>query len=93
MATLTVPATIRPEVLTFGQVQPLAGAVLAGMCAGLGLLGVFRHRRTRLAVDAVVFTLTAFTLPLGAVLHSLAGALVMNRVMAINHRWDWYVGM
>ncbi len=115
VATLTALTTFRPEVLTFGHVEPLVGAVLAGMCAGLGLLGVFRHGAslggigvvafylqdrfgfragwTQLGVDLVVFTLAAFTLPLGAVLYSLAGAIVMNLVIAINHRRDWYVVM
>lgn len=115
VALLTLLTMLRPEVLTFGHVTPLVGAVLAGMCAGLGLLAVFRHHAslggigvvafylqdrfgfragwTQLLVDVVVFTLAAFTLPAGAVLYSLAGAVVMNLVIAVNHRRDWYVAM
>ncbi len=107
--------TIRPQLLTFGHVEPLTGAVLAGMTTGLGVLAVFRHGAslggigvvafylqdrfgfragwTQLIVDAVVFTLAAFTLPLPSVLYSLAGAVVMNLVVAINHRRDWYVAL
>lgn len=43
VALLSGLTTIRPELLGFAQVQPLAGAVLAGMCAGAGLLMLFRH--------------------------------------------------
>jgi uncharacterized membrane-anchored protein YitT (DUF2179 family) len=71
--------------------------------ASLGGIGVvafylqdrfgFRAGWTQLLVDAVVFTLAFFTLPTAAVLYSLAGAVVMNLVIAINHRRDWYVVM
>lgn len=115
VAMLTVLTMVRPSLLTFDHVEPVAGAVLAGMAAGLGLLGVFRHGAslggigvvafylqdrfgfragwTQLLVDAVVFTLALFTLPTHAVLVSMVGALVMNLVIAINHRRDWYVAM
>lgn len=115
VALLAVMTTVRPELLTYAHVEPLTGAVLAGMASGLGVLAVFRHGAslggigvvafylqdrfgfragwTQLAVDAIVFTLAALTLPLGAVLYSLAGAVVMNLVIAINHRRDWYVAL
>lgn len=43
VALLTVLTTVRPELLRFEHLNPLAGAVLAGMTAGLGLLATFRH--------------------------------------------------
>ena len=115
VAMLTALTMVRPSLLTFGHVEPLAGAVLAGMASGLGLLGVFRHGAslggigvvafylqdrfgfragwTQLLVDAVVFSLALATLPTPAVLVSMVGALVMNLVITINHRRDWYVAM
>ncbi len=112
---VTVFSLVRPELLTFGHVDPLTGAVLAGIVQGSGLLAIFRHRAslggvgvvavylqdrtgfragwTQLLVDLVVFALALFTLPVGAVLYSLAGAVVLNLVIAINHRRDRYIGM
>lgn len=115
VAAMTAMTLIRPEVLRFEHVQPVVGAVVAGVCMGLGVLAVFRHGAslggvgvvavylqdrfglraglTQLAVDLVVFTLAAFTLPWQAVAISLVGAVVMNLVIAVNHRRDWYVAM
>jgi uncharacterized membrane-anchored protein YitT (DUF2179 family) len=112
---VTVFSLVRPELLTFGHVDPLTGAVLAGIVQGSGLLAIFRHRAslggvgvvavylqdrtgfragwTQLLVDLVVFALALLTLPVGAVLFSLAGAVVLNLVIAINHRRDRYIGM
>ena len=53
----------------------------------------FRAGWTQLLVDLVVFALAWLTLPAAAVLYSLAGALVLNLVIAINHRRDRYVAM
>jgi uncharacterized membrane-anchored protein YitT (DUF2179 family) len=112
---VTVFSLVRPELLSFGHVDPLTGAVLAGIVQGSGLLAIFRHRAslggvgvvavylqdrtgfragwTQLLVDLVVFALALFTLPVGAVLYSLAGAVVLNLVVAINHRRDRYIAM
>lgn len=67
---------------------------------GIGVVAVDLQDRfgiragwTQLAIDLVVFGLAAFTLPLDKVAVSLLGALVMNLVIAINHRRDWYVAM
>ena len=67
---------------------------------GIGVVAFYLQDRfgiragwVQLAVDAVVFVLAAFTLPLPAVLTSLLGAVVMNLVVLINHRRDWYVAM
>jgi uncharacterized membrane-anchored protein YitT (DUF2179 family) len=35
---------MQPRLLTFGAVEPLTGAILAGMISGAGLLALFRHR-------------------------------------------------
>ncbi len=43
VALLTLLTTLRPDFLTFGETQPLVGALIAGACAGVGLLAIFRH--------------------------------------------------
>lgn len=105
----------QPQVLQFGAVNPIAGAVVAGVVSGAGLLAIFRHRAslggigilaiylqdrtgfragwTQMIVDGAIFLLALFTLELGAVLYSLVGAMVLNLVIAINHRRDRYVAM
>lgn len=105
----------QPMLLNFAEIQPLAGAILAGILSGTGLLVLFRHRAslggigimavwlqertgfragwTQMAVDVVVFALAALTLPPMAVVYSLAGAVALNLVIAINHRADRYIGM
>ncbi|TPE53680.1 YitT family protein [Amaricoccus solimangrovi] len=54
---LTLLSIARPHLITFGHVQPLAGAVIAGICMGLGLLGVFRHGASLGGVGVVAFYL------------------------------------
>lgn len=115
VALLSVMIQAQPHLLTFANVDPLAGAILAGIMIGLGLLSVFRHRAslggigilavylqdktgfragwTQMAVDLLVFGLAFATLPLMTVLWSLVGAIVLNMVIAINHRTDRYIGM
>ncbi|NNU80593.1 YitT family protein [Halovulum dunhuangense] len=67
---------------------------------GVGVLAVYLQDRigfragwTQLLVDAVVFGLALFVLPPASVAWSLAGAVVMNLIIAINHRRDRYVAM
>lgn len=112
---VTLLSLLRPQYLSFATLDPLVGAVLAGLVQGAGLLAIFRHRAslggvgvvavylqdrtgfragwTQLLVDLVVFSLALLTLPLPAVAFSLAGAVVLNLVIAINHRRDRYVAM
>ena len=35
---------VTPHLLTFAEIQPLAGVILAGILSGTGLLVLFRHR-------------------------------------------------
>ena len=46
---------------------------------------------TQLTHDAILFAAAAFILPLDRVGWSLLGAVVLNLVIAFNHRRDWYV--
>ena len=44
-----------------------------------------------LAWDIALFTLAAFVLAPTAILWSALGALMLNLVIALNHRTDWYI--
>ena len=95
------------------QIHPGIAALLFGVSAGVGLLGLFRHQGslggvsivavilqdkfgfragwTQLIHDLVLFVIASFILAPQQVLWSLLGALVLNFVIAMNHRRDWYV--
>lgn len=115
VAAMSLFTMLAPQLINFGEVQPLAGAIMAGVMSGMGVLGVYRHRSslggmgvlavylqdrtgfragwTQMLFDSVLFVFAIFTLPAGAVLYSLAGAVTLNLVIAINHRNDRYIGM
>lgn len=106
-------AEVLKPLVVIGQIHPAASAVLFGVSAGVGLLGLFRHSGslggvsivalvlqdrfgfkagwTQLIHDLILFTVALFLLPLDRVLYSLLGAVILNAVIAFNHRRDWYV--
>ncbi len=99
--------------LTIGAIHPGAAAVLFGVSAGVGLLGLFRHSGslggvsivavilqdkfgfkagwTQLIHDLALFSLALWLLPWDRVAWSLLGAVILNFVIAFNHRRDWYI--
>ena len=69
-----------------------------GSLGGLGVVAIWiqdnlniRAGYVQLGFDAVLFTVAAFLFPFSVVLYSLLGALVLNALIAFNHRRDWYV--
>lgn len=96
-----------------GSIHPGIAAVLFGVSAGVGLLGLFRHSGslggvsivavilqdkfgikagwTQLTHDLVLFAIALWILPVDRVLWSLLGAVIVNLVIAFNHRRDWYI--
>lgn len=69
-----------------------------GSLGGLGVLALyvqdrfgFRAGYVQLIADAVIFTFAAFMLPAIIVLWSLLGAVILNLIIAINHRRDRYI--
>jgi uncharacterized membrane-anchored protein YitT (DUF2179 family) len=67
---------------------------------GVGVLGVwlqdatgFRAGWTQMLIDAGVFGLALMVIEPSAVLVSLFGAVLLNLVIAVNHRRDRYVAM
>ncbi len=100
-------------VLHVAEIHPAVAAVLFGISAGVGLLGLFRHKGslggvsivavilqdkfgfragwTQLIHDLCLFVIASFILAPPLVLYSLLGALVLNFIVAMNHRRDWYI--
>lgn len=46
---------------------------------------------TQMVWDLALFALAAWLLPLDLILWSLLGAVILNAVIAFNHRRDWYL--
>ncbi|MCA0044992.1 YitT family protein [Celeribacter litoreus] len=71
-----------------------------GSLGGIGILALYLQDATKfkagyvqLAFDACLFAVALFVLPLPQVGWSLLGAVVVNLVIAINHRRDRYIAM
>lgn len=67
---------------------------------GIGVLALylqdktgFRAGHTQLIFDACLFSVAFFILPLPMVLYSLLGAVIVNLIIATNHRKDRYVAL
>lgn len=65
---------------------------------GVGVLALFLQERigfrtgwTQLLFDGVLFSVAAFVLAPDLVIYSLAGAVVTNLIVAVNHRSDRYI--
>jgi len=113
VAAVSALADAMAPYVTIAHIHPGAAAVLFGVVAGAGLLGLFRHASSlggvsivavivqdrfgiragwvQLGYDACLFVASAFVLEPMQVAWSLLGALVLNGVIAMNHRRDWYV--
>ncbi|QDY69230.1 YitT family protein [Qingshengfaniella alkalisoli] len=70
-----------------------------GSLGGIGVVGLliqdttgFRAGYFQLAVDLVIFCVAFLLFPAERVLYSLLGAVVLNLIIAINHRRDRYLG-
>jgi len=77
---------------------PLAMFRHNGSLGGLGVVALmiqdstgFRAGYVQLIADAIIFGLAALVLPLWVVLWSLLGAVVLNLIIAVNHRRDRYI--
>lgn len=87
--------------LAFGSVSGAGLLALfrhGGSLGGLGVVALIVQDRTgfragyvQLIADAAIFAVAAFLFPVPVVLWSLLGALVLNLVIAVNHRRDRYV--
>jgi len=87
--------------VTFGALTGLGLLALFRHNGSLGGLGVvalliqdttgFRAGWVQLIFDALVFGVALFLFPTWVVLYSLLGAVVLNLIIAINHRRDRYI--
>ena len=69
-----------------------------GSLGGLGVVAIWVQDRfgiragyMQLGFDAILFSVAAFLFPLSMVAYSLLGALILNGLIAFNHRRDWYI--
>jgi len=96
-------ASLSPPVgaILFGAISGSALLALFRHGASLGGIGIlalilqdktgFRAGWTQLSFDAVLFAVALMLLPPKTILWSALGALVVNLVIAINHRRDRYI--
>ncbi|HBZ43339.1 MAG TPA: YitT family protein [Maritimibacter sp.] len=116
IATVTVVSILAEAIkplFVIDSIHPGAAAILFGVSAGVGLLGLFRHSGslggvsiialilqdkfgfkagyTQLIHDGILFALAFAVLPFDRVIWSLLGAVLLNLVIAFNHRRDWYI--
>lgn len=106
-------AEVLVPLVPLGGIHPAAAAVLFGVTAGVGLLGLFRHTASLggvsivavivqdrwglragwvlLGWDAALFLTALAFLPADRVIWSMLGATILNFIVAMNHRRDWYV--
>ncbi|MDF1729651.1 MAG: YitT family protein [Sulfitobacter sp.] len=69
-----------------------------GSLGGLGVVALlvqdttgFRAGWVQLIVDAVIFSVALLIFPLAVVAYSLIGAVILNLIIAFNHRRDRYI--
>jgi uncharacterized membrane-anchored protein YitT (DUF2179 family) len=96
-ATLSTPMAA----LTFGALTGVGLLVIFRHNGSLGGLGVvalivqdktgFRAGYVQLCADALIFGAALMLFPASVVLWSLLGAVVLNLIIAINHRRDRYI--
>lgn len=113
VAVLTVIIRYQPLVLSFEEIDPYWGAILAGLLLGMGLLAMFRHRASlggvgilalyvqdkfrwragwvQMAIDLSILASALWVTDLWLVALSVLSAIILNLVLAVNHREDRYV--
>ncbi|MEM6384313.1 MAG: YitT family protein [Pseudomonadota bacterium] len=69
-----------------------------GSLGGLGVVAIWvqdtfgiRAGYIQLGFDAALFAVAAVLFPLSVVMYSVLGAVVLNGLIAFNHRRDWYI--
>ncbi len=115
IAAMSGLTAVQPGLVSFGAVDPLYGAALAGVLIGVGLLILFRHRASlggvgilalflqdrfgwraglvQLAFDLSILALAFTVVEPRAIVYSIVGAVILNLLLAVNHRRDRYVAM
>lgn len=96
-------ATLDPALgaLIFGTLTGTGILIIfrhGGSLGGLGVVALLVQDRTgfragyvQLLADLVIFGVAAFLFPLSVVAWSLLGAVILNLVIAVNHRRDRYI--
>ncbi len=96
------------------SINPLYGVLAGNLCAGVGLLVLFRHHAslgginiialivqdatgfragwTQMILDGVIVLCALLVVPWPNVAMSIAGVVLLNLVLALNHRPGRYIG-
>lgn len=112
---LSVETSLFPHLLQLSDISPVFAAVLGGLCVGVGLLVLARHRASlggtgvmaiwcqdklgwragyvQMATDVVITVLALFIMSPFQVVLSIVSVVVLNLVLAINHRPGRYMAM
>lgn len=94
--------------ITIEKIEPLFAALFGGICVGMGMLVLFRHKASlgglgilalylqnrhniragkfQMAVDCLILASSFFIVSLPLLLLSIVGAMVLNMVIAMNHK-------
>ena len=88
-------------VIAFGVITGLGLLAIfrhRGSLGGIGVVALLaqdtigiRAGYVQLLVDVAIFAVALFLFPVGMVAYSLLGAVVLNGVIAFNHRRDRYI--
>jgi uncharacterized membrane-anchored protein YitT (DUF2179 family) len=90
------------EWVEFARLDPVYATVAGGALMGMGLLILFRHRTGLGGINILAIYLQEkagiragafFVLPPANLMLSILGAIIVNTVLAINHRPGRYVGV
>ncbi|MFT3760456.1 YitT family protein [Thauera sp.] len=112
---VSIMSEVAPHLIGISSINPVYGAIIAGVLFGLGLLILFRHHASlggfsvlalylqarhglragyvQMAIDAVIVGASAMVVSLEAAACSILAVIVLNLVIASNHRPGRYMGV
>ncbi len=103
VALLAVLTEVQPLLMQIGSIQPLYAALVGGLCmgcslGGIGILALYLQGRfgwragaVQMVADFCIVLAALATVEPMRVLWSVIGAVVLNQVLAINHRPGRYM--
>ena len=94
VALLSLYSEWLPHWIRVESIDPVFAAILGGLLAGAGLLMLIRHQVCvgGIGILAIIVCGALFIVDQERVVLSILGALVLNMVLAVNHRPGRYFG-
>jgi uncharacterized membrane-anchored protein YitT (DUF2179 family) len=89
-------SSIHPTLIDLDGIEPVYGVLFGSAVTGVGFIVLFRHRASVggisiLCLYAVIVLSSVVVVPLPMLALSVAGAVVLNLVIALNHRPHRYL--